>query len=59
MKGEGRGLGIHFPTFLNLNHPSQCLKKKVQWKTMRSLYLDVFFFKKMGMDGLKRMRANL
>ena len=41
MKGEGRGLGIHFPTFLNLNHPSQWFKKKVQWKTMRSLCLDV------------------
>lgn len=27
MKGEGRGLGIHFPTFLNLNHPRQCFKK--------------------------------
>lgn len=57
MKGEGRGLGIHFPTFLNLNHPSQCLKKK---SPMENNEVTLFrCFKKIGVGGSKRMRANI
>lgn len=43
MEGEVRGLGIHFPTFLNLNHPSQCLKKSPMENNEVTLFR--YFFK--------------